>query len=91
MVEAGAKQVTEAQVVGALEAAHAAIKKLVAGIDELKAAVGKTKLDRQGRDDSHPTSISRSRRRSPARSTDAMRIKREARELLPRRCRARRD
>ena len=44
MVEAGAKEVTEAQVVGALEAAHAAIKQIVAGIDELKAAVGKKKL-----------------------------------------------
>src|SRR5262249_27542930 len=37
MVEAGAKEVTEPQVVGALEAAHAAIKELVAAIDELKA------------------------------------------------------
>jgi polyribonucleotide nucleotidyltransferase len=44
MVEAGAKQVTEAQVVGALEAAHAAIKQLVAAIDELKAAIGKPKI-----------------------------------------------
>jgi polyribonucleotide nucleotidyltransferase len=44
MVEAGAKQVTEAQVVGALEAAHAAIKQIVAAIDELKAAIGKPKL-----------------------------------------------
>ena len=44
MVEAGAKQVTEAQVVGALEAAHAAIKQIVAAIDDLKAAVGKPKL-----------------------------------------------
>src|SRR6188508_93667 len=44
MVEAGAKEVTEAQVVGALEAAHAAIKQIVAAIDELKAIVGKKKL-----------------------------------------------
>ena len=44
MVEAGAKEVTEPQVVGALEAAHAAIKKLVAAIDELKAEAGKKKL-----------------------------------------------
>src|SRR6185436_10457041 len=44
MVEAGAKQVTEAQVVGALEAAHAAIKQIVAAIDDLKAACGKPKL-----------------------------------------------
>jgi polyribonucleotide nucleotidyltransferase len=44
MVEAGAKEVTEPQVVGALEAAHAAIKKLVVAIDELKAVAGKKKL-----------------------------------------------
>ena len=44
MVEAGAKEVTEAQVVGALEAAHAAIKTIVAGIDDLKARVGKKKV-----------------------------------------------
>jgi polyribonucleotide nucleotidyltransferase len=44
MVEAGAKEVSEAQVVGALEAAHTAIKTIVAGIDDLKAAAGKKKL-----------------------------------------------
>jgi polyribonucleotide nucleotidyltransferase len=44
MVEAGAKEVSEAQVVGALEAAHAAIKQIVAAIDELRAAAGKKKL-----------------------------------------------
>jgi polyribonucleotide nucleotidyltransferase len=44
MVEAGAKEVTEPQVVGALEAAHAAIKQLIVAIDELKAAVGRPKL-----------------------------------------------
>ncbi len=44
MVEAGAKEVTEAQVVGALEAAHAAIKLIVTAIDDLKKVAGKTKL-----------------------------------------------
>ena len=44
MVEAGAKEVSEAQVVGALEAAHAAIKKIIAAIEDLKGAVGKKKL-----------------------------------------------
>jgi len=44
MVEAGAREVTEPQVVGALEAAHAAIKQIVAAIDDLKKAVGKKKL-----------------------------------------------
>jgi polyribonucleotide nucleotidyltransferase len=43
MVEAGAKEVTEEQVVEALEAAHAAIKKIVAAIDEMAAEVGKPK------------------------------------------------
>ena len=44
MVEAGAREVSEAHVVGGLEAAHAAIKKIIAGIDELKDAVGKKKV-----------------------------------------------
>jgi polyribonucleotide nucleotidyltransferase len=44
MVEAGAKEVSEDEVVAALDAAHAAIKEIVAVIDELAAAVGKTKL-----------------------------------------------
>src|ERR671919_1503178 len=44
MVEAGAKEVSEAQVVGALEAAHAAIKEIVAGIEDLKSNAGKKKL-----------------------------------------------
>ena len=43
MVEAGAKEVTEEQVVGALEAAHEAIKLLVAAIDEMAKEVGKAK------------------------------------------------
>jgi polyribonucleotide nucleotidyltransferase len=53
MVEAGAKEVTEPQVVGALEAAHAAIKMLVAGIDDLKKAVGKKKLTVTPKDIDH--------------------------------------
>jgi polyribonucleotide nucleotidyltransferase len=44
MVEAGAKEVTETQAVGALEAAHAAIKQIVALIEDLKSAAGKKKL-----------------------------------------------
>src|SRR6266567_3583788 len=38
MVEAGAKEVTEEQVVEALDAAHAAIKEIVAAIDDLAKA-----------------------------------------------------
>jgi polyribonucleotide nucleotidyltransferase len=44
MVEAGAREVSETEVVGALDAAHAAIKQIVKGIDELKAEVGEKKL-----------------------------------------------
>jgi polyribonucleotide nucleotidyltransferase len=43
MVEAGAKEVTEAQVVEALETAHAAIRQIVAAIDELAQTAGKPK------------------------------------------------
>src|SRR5437867_3980507 len=44
MVEAGAKEVTEEQVVEALETAHAAIKQIVAAIDALAGSAGKAKL-----------------------------------------------
>jgi polyribonucleotide nucleotidyltransferase len=44
MVEAGAKEVTEAQVVKALETAHAAIKEIVAGIDALAREAGEKKM-----------------------------------------------
>jgi polyribonucleotide nucleotidyltransferase len=43
MVEAGAKEVTEEQVLEALETAHTAIKKIVATIEEIAAANGKKK------------------------------------------------
>ncbi|HEX7136672.1 MAG TPA: polyribonucleotide nucleotidyltransferase, partial [Vicinamibacterales bacterium] len=43
MVEAGAKEVTESQVVEALETAHAAIKQIVACIDDLAREAGKSK------------------------------------------------
>ena len=44
MVEAGAKEVSEDQVVQALDAAHAAIKQIVATIDDLAKEAGKQKL-----------------------------------------------
>src|SRR5499426_2486897 len=47
MVEAGAKEVTEEQVVEALETAHAAIKQIVASIDDLAREAGKKKLQVQ--------------------------------------------
>ena len=43
MVEAGAKEATEAEMIGALEAAHQAIRQIVKAIDELKKALGKKK------------------------------------------------
>jgi polyribonucleotide nucleotidyltransferase len=45
MVEAGAREATEEQMVGALEAAHAAIREIVAVIDDLKGALGRAKKD----------------------------------------------
>src|SRR5213596_1265434 len=44
MVEAGAREVTEEQVVKALETAHAAIKEIVAGIDALAREAGTKKM-----------------------------------------------
>ncbi len=44
MVEAGSKEVTEDEMVGALEAGHAAIKEIVKAIDALAAANKKPKL-----------------------------------------------
>src|SRR6476659_5148023 len=43
MVEAGAKEVTEKDMVTALETAHAAIKEIIAAIDALAKAAGKSK------------------------------------------------
>jgi polyribonucleotide nucleotidyltransferase len=43
MVEAGAKEVTEKDMVAALDTAHKAIKEIIAGIDALAGQAGKTK------------------------------------------------
>src|SRR5437588_9646994 len=53
MVEAGAKEVSEEQVVQALETAHAAIKRIVATIDELARESGRKKLQIQKREIGH--------------------------------------
>src|SRR5262249_215968 len=45
MVEAGAKEVSEEDMVQALERAHAAIKEIVAGIDSLRSGTGKSKTE----------------------------------------------
>ena len=44
MVEAGAREITEEEVVRGLEAGHAAIKEIVAAIDDLAREAGKKKL-----------------------------------------------
>ena len=43
MVESGANEATEEEMITALETAHAAIKQIVAMIDDLQKEVGKTK------------------------------------------------
>src|SRR5689334_12647443 len=53
MVEAGAKEVSEEQVVQALETAHAAIKQIVATIDDLAREAGKKKLGVQKKEIGH--------------------------------------
>ena len=49
MVEAGAREVSEEVMLGALEAGHAAIRQLVAAIEELAAAAGKPKTTVEAR------------------------------------------
>src|SRR6476660_8914724 len=53
MVEAGAREVSEAQVVVALETAHAAIKQIVAAIDALAKDAGKKKVQVQKKEIGH--------------------------------------
>ena len=45
MIESGAQEVKEETVVDAIEFGHAEIKKIVAGINELRAKAGKPKRD----------------------------------------------
>ena len=76
MVEAGAKEVSEEEVIKALEVAHAAIKDICAAIDELAKQAGRTKLAEArvvNVDDDVPPG-DREPRRSRA-LTEAMRIK----------------
>ncbi len=53
MVEAGAKEVTEEEIVRAFEAAHAAIKEIVAAIDALAKEAGKKKVEVAKKEISH--------------------------------------
>ena len=67
MVEAGAKEVTEEQVVEALETAHAAIKQIVAIIDDLAKDGRQDEADGRRRKRSATSSTARSKRRSSCR------------------------
>ena len=53
MVEAGAKEVTEQQVVEALQAAHTAIKQIIATIDDLAKEAGNPKVKVQKKEIGH--------------------------------------
>ncbi len=75
MVEAGAKEVTEEQVVEALEAAHAAIKQIVAAIDEHGEGSRQEEGDRRREGSRRRPGRRMSRARSSAKLTAAMRIK----------------
>jgi polyribonucleotide nucleotidyltransferase len=50
MVEAGAREVSEEEIVQALETAHAAIREIIAGIDALAAQSGKKKVEVKSRE-----------------------------------------
>jgi polyribonucleotide nucleotidyltransferase len=50
MVEAGAREVSEEEVVQALERAHAAIRDIVAGIDSLAAEIARKKIEVKARE-----------------------------------------
>ena len=90
MVEAGAKEVSEEQVVEALEAAHAAIKQIVAGIDDLAQRGGQEEAARSQKKEIGARLLPRGRGEGarPAHRGDAH--PRQAGELRPRRRAARR-
>ncbi len=75
MVEAGAKEVPEAQMVQALERAHGAIKEIVAGIDALAAQAGKTKRPTPARKESSKDLVAEVEGKVLGPLSDAMRIK----------------
>jgi len=87
MVEAGAREVTEAQVVEALETAHAAIRKIAAAIDDLAREAGKSKVKIQKKEIGHDFYREVEEKvLVPLTEADP----RQARELRPRRSGARR-
>ena len=74
MVEAGAKEATEDEMLGALDAAHQAIKQIVAAIDDLKQAVGRPKKKAAGKQIGHEF-YREVEEKAYARLAEAMRIK----------------
>ena len=73
MVEAGAREVREEDMLGALEAGHAAIRDVVAAIEEMAAAVGKPKTAVEPREiDARVREEIESRAREPL--AEAMRV-----------------
>ena len=90
MVEAGAKEVTEEQVVEALEAAHAAIKQIVAG--DRRPREGSRQEEADGREEGNrPRVLPRGRREGARAAHRGDADPRQARELRPRRPGARRS
>ena len=83
MVEAGAKEATEEEMVGALDAAHEAIKQIVAAIDDLKRDVRQDRRRQSRRQDDRPRLLPRGRGEGlrTARRGDA--DQGQARELWP--------
>jgi polyribonucleotide nucleotidyltransferase len=75
MVEAGAKEVPEAQMVEALERAHAAIKEIVAGIDALAAQAGKSKRPAPAKKERSQDLVAEVEGKVLGPLSDAMRIK----------------
>ena len=75
MVEAGAKEVSEEEIVQALEHAHAAIKEIVAGIDALAKEAGKAKMRGQAEGDRRRRSTREVEGKAYGPLADAMRIK----------------
>jgi polyribonucleotide nucleotidyltransferase len=75
MVEAGAKEVPEDQMVQALERGHAAIKEIVAGIDALAAQAGKAKRPAAPKKETSKDLVAEVEGKVLGPLSDAMRIK----------------
>ena len=90
MVEAGAKEVSEEEIVQAFERAHAAIREIIAGIDALARDAGKKKTVLQPKQIAHDF-YREVEEKVYLPLAEAMRIKDKLRELRQRRSGARRS